>query len=87
MARSDLMVYRQLLPLLRPLNRTGLSAHLLSWEGWHDVDEIQRGGQGEVGPAVPGAFGGFSVGVGGDEGDLGADGDERGDAAPLGAAG
>jgi hypothetical protein len=63
---------------LKPhLNHPGFRAHLPSWEGWHDVDQVRPGVEGEGGSPVSRSCVGLSVAVGGDEGDLGPVGDDR----------
>jgi hypothetical protein len=35
------------------LNRPGFHAHFLSWEGWHDAEQVRREHQGQGGPIGP----------------------------------
>ena len=63
------------------LNRPGFRAHFFLREGWHDAEQVRREHQGQGGPVGPRASRRLRHGVGGDSGDLGAAGDERGDAA------
>jgi hypothetical protein len=40
-------------PQFDAVNRPGFHAHFLSWEGWHDAEQIRRKHQGQGGPTGP----------------------------------
>jgi hypothetical protein len=81
-ATDDLDVGRRLV-VAALMNHPGFRAHLPSWEGCRDAEQVRQADQGEGGSPGQGSCGRLRVGVGGHQGRLGSVGDQCGDTAQV----